>query len=236
MRAEVSPFVSYAFDRFRFMLTTPLHIEDNRPNYALAHEADEAISRVFGSPEHDEAMATLEEVQRVREAGADSLELLQTLARTSAIAKWAALCERLNDTAAMVSQSLPEGGRGDGSKYASHVGTDSYFLSADGMTSRFRHEETQTLDTEPCYPGDVAARLCQLSVGVLRWLKDEQQRCGRQVPLIKHDRFMRLCHSVTVGDDAPAHLLALPPMPETGRRRDSNGNGLNAELYRDPPR
>lgn len=75
------------------MLTNPLHIEDNRPNYALTHEADEAISRVFGSPEHDEAVAALEEVQRVKESNADSLELLQTLARTSAIAKWAALCE-----------------------------------------------------------------------------------------------------------------------------------------------
>lgn len=118
----------------------------------------------------------------------------------------------------MVSQGLHDGGRADGSKCVSHVGTDSYFLSADGMLSRFRREETQTLDTEPCYPGDVAARLCELSDGVLRWLKDEQQRCGRQVPLIKHDRFMRLCHSVTVGDDAPDHLLALLPTPQTNGR------------------
>ena len=124
---EVSPYVSYAFDRFRFMLTDPLHIEDARPSYALAYEADEAISRVFGSSEHDDAVAALEEVLRVKESGADSLELLQTLARTSAIAKWAALCEKLNETAAMVSQGLPEGGRGDGSRYASHLGPDSCF-------------------------------------------------------------------------------------------------------------
>ena len=215
---EVSPFVSYAFDRFRSMLTTPLLTEDARPSYALAYEADEAISRVFGSPEHDNAVAALEEVQRVKESGADSLEMLQTLAKTSAIAKWAALCEKFNETAAMVSQGLPEGGRGDGSKYASHFGTDSYFLSADGMVSRFRREETQTLDTEPCYPGDVAAQLCEFSDGVLRWLKDEQQRCGREAPLIKHDRFMLLCDSVTAGDDAPAHLLAQPAMPPTIRR------------------
>ena len=213
---EVSPFVSDAFDRFRSMLTDPLHMEDARPSHALAHEADEAISRVFGSSEHDDAMTALEEVQRVKESGADSLELLQTLARTSAIAKWAALCEEFNETAAMISQGLPEGGRGDGSRYASHIGPDSYFLSADGMMSRFRREETQTLDTEPCYPGDVAARLCDFSDGVLRWLKDEQQRCGREAPLIKHDRYMRLCHSVTVGGDPPAHLLALPPNAPSG--------------------
>ena len=200
------------------MLTTPLHIEDTRPSHALAHEADEAISRVFGSPEHDDAVAALEEVQRVKESGADSLELLQTLARTSAIAKWAALSEKFNDTAAMVSQGLPEGGRGDGSKYASHVGPDAYLFTADGMMSRFRREETQTLDTEPCYPSDVAAQLCQFSDGVLRWLKDEQQRCGREAPLVKHDRFMRLYHNATVGGDAPAHMLALPPMPQTNRR------------------
>ncbi|MCY3569342.1 MAG: hypothetical protein OXH38_11985, partial [Chloroflexi bacterium] len=133
------------------MLTDPLNIEDARPSYALAYEADEAISRVFGSSEHDDAVAALEEVLRVKESGADSLELLQTLARTSTIAKWAALCEKLNETAAMVSQGLPEGGRGDGSKYASHLGPDSYSISADGMMSRFRREETQTLDTEPCY-------------------------------------------------------------------------------------
>ena len=200
------------------MLTTPLPTEDARPSYALAHEADEAISQVFGSPEHDDAVAALEEVQRVKESGADSLGLLQTLARTSAIAKWAALSEEFSDTAAMVSQGLPEGGRGDGSKYASHVGPDSHFFTTDGMMSRFRREETQTLDTEPCYPSDVAAQLCEFSDGVLRWLKDEQQRCGREAPLIKHDRFMRLCHSVPVGGDAPAHLLALPAMPPTIRR------------------
>ena len=209
--------MSYAFDRFRSMLTTPLLMEDHRPIYALAHETDEAISRVFGSPEHGDAVAALEEVQRVKESGADSLELLQTLARTSAVAKWAALNERFNDTAAMVSQGLPEGGRGDGSKYASQVGTDSFFFCADGMMSRFRRHETQTLDTEPCYPGDVAAQLCEFSDRVLRWLKDEQQSCGREVPLIKHDRFIRLCHSVTVGGDAPAHLLALPQAPQAAR-------------------
>ena len=205
----MSPFVSHSFDMFRFMLTTQLLTEDARPSYALAHEADEAISRVFGSSEHDDAVAALEEVQRVKESGADSLELLQTLVRMSAIAKWAALCEKFNEAAAMVSQGLPEGGRGDGSKYASHVGGDSYFLSADGMVSRFRREETQTLDTEPCYPGDVAARLSEFSAGVLRWLKDEQQRCGREVPLIKHDRYVRLCQSVILGGTPPAHLLAL---------------------------
>ena len=196
------------------MLTDPRHTEDARPSYALAYEADEAISRVFGSSEHDDAMGALEEVLRVKESGADSLELLGTLARTSAIAKWAALCEKLNETAAMVSQGLPEGGRGDGSRYASHWGPDSYSLSADGMVSRFRRDETLTLDTEPCYPGDVAARLCELSDGVLRWLKDEQQRCGREAPLVKHDRYMRLCHRVTVGGDPPAHLLAQPQAPQ----------------------
>ena len=41
---EVSPFVSYAFDRFRFMLTDPLHMEDARPSYALAYEADLRVS------------------------------------------------------------------------------------------------------------------------------------------------------------------------------------------------
>ena len=203
------------------MLTDPLHREDARPSYALAHEADEAISRVFGSSEHDDAVAALEEVLRVKESGADSLELLQTLARTSAIAKWAALREKLNETAALVSQGLPEGGRGDGSRYASHLGPDSYSFSADGMVSRFRREETQTLDTEPCYPGDVAVRLCELADGVLRWLKDEQQRCGREAPLVKHDRYIRLCHSVTVGGDPPAHLLALPQAARGEGQRDS---------------
>ena len=208
--------MSHAFDRFGSMLISPLQTEDARPSNALAHEADEAISRVFGSAAHDDAVAALAEVQRVKESGADSLELLQTLARTSAIAKWAALCEKFNETAAMVSQGLPEGGRGDGSRYAGHFGADSCFVSADGMVSRFCREEAQTLDTKACYPGDVAARLCEFSAGVLRWLKDEQQRCGREVPLIKHDRFVRLCHQTLHGKQPPADVLALDSQAPEG--------------------
>ena len=180
-------------------------------NFALAIDADEAISRVFGSSEHDKAVAALEEVQQVRESGADSLQVLAALVATSAIAKWEALCAKLTDAAEMVSQGLPEDSRGDGTTYSGYVSPDSFFLSSDGMVSKFRREEAQTLDKESPYPGNVAFNLRTYALRVLRWLKEEQKRCGQEAPLVKHDRFMRLCHEVLSGGGPPDHLLALDP-------------------------
>ena len=178
-------------------------------NFALAMEADEAISRVFGSSEHDQAVAALEEVQRVKQSGADSLQVLEALAATSAIAKWEALCAKLTDTAEMVSQGLPEDSRADGTTYGGHVTVDSFSWSSDGMVSKFRRAEAQTLDTASPYPGNVAVSLRDFAQRVLSWLKEEQRRCGQEAPLVKHDRFMRLCHEVLSGEDPPDHLLAL---------------------------
>ena len=61
-------------------------------------DADEAISRVFGCSEHDQAVAALEAVQRVKESGAVSLEVSKTLAAAAASAKWEALRYKLTDT------------------------------------------------------------------------------------------------------------------------------------------
>ncbi|MXY09255.1 MAG: hypothetical protein F4Z00_12410 [Acidimicrobiaceae bacterium] len=192
------------------MLTIPSNpAEGPAVNFALAMEADEAISRVFGSSEHDQAVAALEEVQRVKQSGADSLQVLETLAATSAIAKWEALYAKLTDTAEMVSQGLPEDSRGDGTTYSGHVTVDSFSLSSDGMVSKFRRAEAQTLDTESPYPGNVAVNLRACAQRVLSWLKEEQRRCGQEAPLAKHDRFVRLCHEVLSGEGPPDHLLAL---------------------------
>jgi len=192
------------------MLTIPSDpAEGPAVNFALAMEADEAISRVFGSAEHDQAVAALEEVQRVKQSGADSLQMLETLAATSAVSKWEALCAKFTDTAEMVSQGLPEDSRADGTTYSGHVTVDSFFVSSDGMVSRFRREEAQTLDTESPYPGNVAVSLRAYALRVLSWLKEEQRCCGREAPLVKHDRFMRLCHEVLSGEGPSDHLLAL---------------------------
>ena len=216
--------VSHPVDKFAEMLTIPSDpTAGPAVNFALAMDADEAISRVFGSSEHDQAVAALEEVQRVKMSGADSLQVLETLAATSAIAKWEALCAKLTDTAEMVSQGLPEDSRGDGTTYSSHVSPDSFFSSSDGMVSKFRREEAQTLDTESPYPGNVALNLCSDALRMLHWLKEEQRRCGQEAPLVKHDRFVRLCHEVLSGESPADHLLALD-----SRQGQQHANGQAA--------
>ena len=65
-------------------------------------------------------------------------------------------------------------------------------------------------DIEPApYPGEVAVCLADYADRVFEQLKQKQQRYGRQVPLIKHDRFVRLCHSFVAEDDPRPETLAL---------------------------
>ena len=94
-----------------------------------------------------------------------------------------------------------------------------------GYHSRFRRSETDTGDGPTAFPSDVAACLKEYSARVLGWLKDLQRCCGQQTPLIKHDRFVRLCHQVTDHGEPPHNVLALssPPDadPESGSDADS---------------
>ena len=59
------------------------------------------------------------------------------------------------------------------------------------------------------YPADVAARRAAYGQQVVQWLKDEQWRCGEAAPLIKHDRFVRLCHQALRSEEPPAYFLAI---------------------------
>ena len=167
----------------------------------LAREADEAICRVFGSDEHDDAMAALEEVMRVKNSGGNSLEVLQALAATSAIFKWKALHDKFENTEEMIGQGLLGGVRADGSEH------DAMQRFSGGVISRFRL--TPARGPAGRYPADVAACLSDCARDVVKWLKDEQRRCGEEAPLIKHDRFVRLCHQAVYGDEPPAHVLAI---------------------------
>ena len=169
----------------------------------LARETDQAICRILGTSEHDEAVAALGDVMSIREAGGDSVTVLAVLAATSAIAKWESLLEKLGDTAEMIGQTLPGGARADGSEH------DTARLSAGGYVSMFRMTRARDPEGATRYPADVAACLRDYTAKVVEWLKDEQRRCGQEVPLMKHDRFVRLCHKALYGEEPPAHVLAI---------------------------
>ena len=82
----------------------------------------------------------------------------------------------------MVSQGLPEDSRGDGTTYSGHVSPDALFCSSDEMVPKSRRDETQTLDKESPYPGNVAFNLRTYALRVPRWLKEDQKRCGQEAP------------------------------------------------------
>ena len=55
---------------------------------------------------------------------------------------------------------------------------------------------------------------------MLDWLIDLQRSCGQQAPLIKHDRFVHLCHQAT-GSEPPHYALALDPIADGAPVHDS---------------
>ena len=166
----------------------------------MAGDADEAICRMFGSDEHERAMAALEKVMAVKNEGGDALAVLEALAETSAISQWEALHESIASMADMLGQGFV-GVRADGSEHDEMRGYSG------GVVSMFRL--TPALGPDDRYPADVAARLADYAGQVVKWLKDEQRRCGEAAPLIKHDRFVRLCHEALHGEEPPAYFLAI---------------------------
>ena len=166
----------------------------------MAGAADEAICRVFGSDEHNHAVAALEKVMAVKNEGGDALAVLDALQETSAIAKWEALEASFTNTAEMIGQGFL-GVRADGSEHDTMRGSSGGVVSMFRLTSALGHDDR--------FPADVAARLGEYARSVVKWLKDEQRRCGGEAPLVKHDRFVRLCHEALHGEEPPAYVLAI---------------------------
>ena len=166
----------------------------------MAGDADEAICRIFSSDRHERAMAALEKVMAVKDEGGDALAVLTVLGETSAISEWEALHEDIAARAEMLAQGFV-GVRADGSEHDEMRGYSG------GVVSMFRLTPARGPDDR--FPADVAARLAEYAGQVVKWLKDQQRRCGATAPLIKHDRFVRLCHEALHGEEPPAYVLAI---------------------------
>lgn len=197
--------------------------EGMRSNFEMAHEADEAIMRLFASDEHDKATDSLRQVIEVHRAErADALAVLEALAQTEAVSRWRSLHEQLADLAEVLDTGLPGHTHGDGSIRAELSGED-FFSVEDGFVSLFRRGETIAEDDPRGVSSDVVSHLKDCSSGVLDWLIDLQRSCGQQAPLVKHDRFVRLCHQAT-GSEPPQHALALDPTVDAAPVHDSKDN------------
>ena len=61
------------------------------------------------------------------------------------------------------------------------------------------------------------------------WLKELQRTCGNQVPLVKHDSFVRLCHTVTGSGEPPEHVLALSSSPSDSPQDHSDDPNTTPE-------
>lgn len=207
--------------------------EGTRSNWESAQAADEAILGLLASVEHDEATDALVEVIEVHRAPSmDPLAVLETLAQTEAISKWRSLHDRLVDLVELLQTGLPGHTLGDGSIRADRSGEDFYFSVEDGFLSRFRRPDAITDDGPRGVPSDVVSYLRDCSAEVLDWLIDLQRCCGQQAPLVKHDRFVRLCHQAT-GSESPQHALALDPAAGVAPIHDGTDNPTAAE---DPTR
>ena len=206
--------------------------EGMHSNAEMAQEADEAIMRLLASDEHDKATDALRQVIEVHRAeSTDPLAVLEALAQTEAVSKWRSLHEQLVDLAEVLNTGLPGHTYGDGSIRAEWSGEDFSFSVEDGFVSRFRRGETIAQDDPRGVPSDVVSYLRDCSAGVLDWLIGLQRCCGQQAPLVKHDRFVRLCHQAT-GREPPQHALALNPAVDVVPVHDSTTNTTAAE---DPP-
>ena len=200
----------------------------------VSSEADRMISAIFSSAAHDDAVEALHRIVAAEADEADGLEMLQTFVETSVMSKWAALCSKLSDLRDMLNQELPDGVRGDGSERFSASCEDGFASSGEGVLSMFRrldasHESKQPsdqdlaafiaggredvsliFDIEPVpSPGEVAVCLAGYADRVFEQLKQKQRLYGQQAPLVKHDRFVRLCHSFVAEDEPLAQTLAL---------------------------
>ena len=206
--------------------------EGMRSNAEMAHEADEAIMRLLASGEHDKATDALRKVIEAHRAeSADPLAVLETLAQTEAVSKWRSLHEQLVELAEVLHTGLPGHTLGEGSIRAEWSGEDSDFSVEGGFVSRFRREDAISDDDPTGAPSDVVSYLRDCSSGVLDWLIDLQRGCGQQAPLVKHDRFVRLCHQAT-GSQPPQHALALHPTADAADVHDSTDNPTAVQ---DPP-
>ena len=191
--------------------------DGGRSSMEMAREADEAITRVLASEEHDAATEALCRVIEARDdTGGDPLAVLEMLSRSGVASKWQALHDKMVDLAEMLHTGLPDDTRGDGSAHAERSGQDFYFSVEGGYQSRFRRADIDTGDGPSPVPSEVAARLRDCTARVLEWLKELQRSCGQQAPLVKHDRFVRLCHQVTDQAEPPQQVLALDSPTGTG--------------------
>jgi len=203
--------------------------EGMRSNMEMAHAADEAILRWLASGEHDEATDALHQVIEVRRSrDGDPLDVLETLAQTEAVSKWRSLHEQLVDLAEVLQTGLPGHTYGDGSIRAEWSGEDFFFSVEDGFVSRFRRGEAITDHDPRGVPSDVVSYLRDCSAQVLDWLIDLQRCCGQQAPLVKHDRFVRLCHQTTASEP-PLHALALAPAVDVASVHDGTDDPTTAE-------
>ena len=184
--------------------------EGNRSSLEMAHEGDEAISRLLGTDEHDAATAALCRVIEARDGTSDDpLAVLETLSHSEAISKWQALHDKIVGLAEVLHTGLPDDTLGDGSVRGEHEAQDAYFKVEDGYLSRFRRAEFDIGEGPTSFPSDVAVYLMECSARVLERLKELQRCCGQQAPLVKHDHFVRLCHQVTDHTAPPQQFLAL---------------------------
>ena len=199
--------------------------EGNRSSLEMAHEADEAISRLLGTDEHDAATAALCRVIEARDGtGDDPLAVLETLSHSEAISKWQALHDKIVGLAEVLHTGLPDHTFGDGSVRGEHEDQDAYFKVEDGYLSRFRRAETDIGEGPTSFPSDVAVYLMECSARVLERLKELQRCCGQQAPLVKHDHFVRLCHQLTDHTAPPQQFLALdsPTSTDTASHGDTS--------------
>ena len=165
----------------------------------------------------------------VTRSGDDPLAVLEILAHSGAVSKWQALHDTLVDLTEILRTELPGHSRGDGSIRAELSGEGFFYSVEDGYQSRYRRAEDVTDDGPQPVPSEVASYLGDCSSRVLGWLTDLQRSCGQQAPLIKHDRFVRLCHEA-FGGEPPRHALALAPSAAAAEETNDAPSGQDNNM------